>query len=164
MCVKTNNLWLNLTSFLLNGSFKGNTDGTLCTIDDTASLDGAPGIPDYTGTFTLSCEIDIPKQENLLLSTDVNLACTEACIDGEQLGIRCWSPYEWEIPAHLQGGKHTLTLKLTTSIMPMFGNWQDLENEQPHAPWVTIRAGKYTHVGLMSCPIWKTKQGTHILK
>ncbi len=144
-----------LPALYLKGRFAVNEDGSLRPLDGKADFGATPGIPDYTGSYCLSCEIEVPEAENLILSLNTNAACTEAFLDGEKLGTRCWTPFEWNVPARLRGGRHTLTVMLTTSIMPMFGDWKKLEQDQPHASWVSVIAGKYTHIGLMSAPEWR---------
>lgn len=73
------------------------------------------------------------------------------------IGTRCWAPFEFEIPQEYYGGTHTLSVEITTSIMPLMGEYPKLEKEQPYADWVDIRSTAAIHPGLMQKPILKTR-------
>ena len=109
----------------------------------SAFLVGTDDMSDYVGTYDLIADIDVPSKEGLILSLDVNLACVEVLLDGETLGRRAWAPYEWDIPADTGAGRHTLTLRVSTSIMPMFGDLSKLEADQPYVDWMRIRPGQH---------------------
>ncbi|HPF55699.1 MAG TPA: hypothetical protein PLV03_04095, partial [Clostridiales bacterium] len=86
-----------LPGVFLSGDFLKREDG-LYSFDSTVRLGEVPGIPDYIGSFWLSAEVEIPARQGLILSLDTKGACTQAYLDGESLGTRCWVPFEWEIP------------------------------------------------------------------
>lgn len=100
-------------------------------------------IPDYVGTYGISSTERIPSSEGTVLRLDTNLACTEVLIDGVSLGRKGWGPYEWAVPAEFLGGRHTVTVRISTSIMPMFGDVPLLDDDQPYASWLRIKPGMH---------------------
>lgn len=140
----------------LKGPFRVEANGQISPESPLTTLGPATGIPHYTGSYVLACDIQVPAHDNLVLALDVNFACTHLYLDGESLGVRCFTPFEWEVPAHFAGRNCKMEVHITTSIMPMFGPWQQLEEEQPHADWIGNRPGRYTQTGLMKPPMWKT--------
>ncbi len=109
----------------------------------SAFLVGTDDMTDYVGTYDIVADVDVPSVEGLVLSLDTNLACTEVLIDGESLGRRAWAPYEWKVPSKYQGSSHRLTVRISTSIMPMFGEIGRLDKDQPYVDWMRIRPGQH---------------------
>lgn len=98
------------------------------------------GLPDYVGTYDIVKEIDgLPE----VLAFNTNLACTEVLVDGISLGRRAWGPYEWDVPESMREGLHTLTVRISTSIMPMFGDLSLLDADQPYISWLRIKPGMH---------------------
>lgn len=99
--------------------------------------------PDYVGTYDVNCTVKFPDMPVRFICLDTNLACTELLIDGKSLGRKAWAPYEWELPENLPGGRHTVTVRISNSIMPMFGDVPALDEDQPYVDWVRIRPGQH---------------------
>ena len=78
------------------------------------------GLADFTGTATWSAEVTVPKTVRLRLATGGRLA--QVKLDGKDLGVRAWAPFEWNIPADLAGKKAKLEISISTSVQPMFGD------------------------------------------
>lgn len=109
----------------------------------SAFIAGTDDMKDYVGTYDLVAGVEVPSVEGLALWLDTNLACTEVFIDGRSLGRRAWGPYEWRIPPEYTGAFHKLTVRISTSIMPMFGDLSVLEPDQPYVDWMRIRPGQH---------------------
>ena len=107
-----------------------------------AFLSGVKDRSNYAGTYDVSVKVDIPAAA-VALRLDTNLACTEVLLDGVSIGRRAWGPFEWDIPGHFAGSRHTLTVRISTSIMPLFGNISLLDDDQPYASWLRIRPGQH---------------------
>ena len=43
-------------------------------------------------------------------------------LDGKDLGVRAWAPFEWDVPADIAGKKAKLEIAISTSVQPMFGD------------------------------------------
>lgn len=106
----------------------------------TSSLSG---LSDYIGTYEISSSERIPSAKGTVLRIGTNLACTEVLMDGVSLGRKGWGPYEWEIPDAFLGGRHTVTVRISTNIMPMFGDVGFLDEDQPYASWLRIKPGMH---------------------
>lgn len=104
------------------------------------ALTTAGGYSGYVGSYSIE-KIFRGLPERISLNT--NLACTELLIDGESLGRRAWGPYEWDVPEKYRRGRHTVTVRISTSIMPLFGDIKLLEKDQPYIPWLRIKPGMH---------------------
>ena len=145
-----------LPSALLQGFFETAPDGALKPFSGEAGIGPLTSIPGYTGSYFRNLDdTEIPAASCLILCLDPGLSPCELFVDGVSLGRRCWPPYEWEIPPALQGQTADITLVLTTSILPLFGNTAPLDAEKPYPYWVKVRGGKYQTCGLLSVPVWK---------
>lgn len=90
--------------------------------EDLTSL----GLDGLTGTASYSVDAQIPATDGALcLALEANGCFTEILIDGESLGLKGWAPFEWEIPAKFKGGKHKVTIKVTTNITAMWGDLKE---------------------------------------
>ena len=78
------------------------------------------GLADFTGTATWSAEVMVPKAARLRLATGGRL--TQVKLDGKDLGVRAWAPFEWNVPAELAGKKAKLEISVSTSVQPMLGD------------------------------------------
>jgi len=101
------------------------------------------GLSGYAGTYELSADVEVPSGDGVLLRLDTHLACAEVLMDGMSLGRKGWGPYEWNVPQRMCGGTHRLTVRISTSIMPLFGDISLLEPEQPYVPWLRIKPGQH---------------------
>lgn len=101
------------------------------------------GLSGYAGTYELSADVEVPTGDGVVLCLDTHLACTEVLMDGISLGRKGWGPYEWNVPQRMCGGTHRLTVRISTSIMPLFGDISLLEREQPYVPWLRIKPGQH---------------------
>lgn len=99
--------------------------------------------PDYAGTYDIILPLRLPKVNGCGIGLNTNLACTELLIDGASLGRKAWGPFEWVIPEKFAGGRHTLTIRISNSIMPMFGNVPALDEDQPYPDWLRIKPGQH---------------------
>lgn len=142
-----------LPAIYFSGNFSVGQDGALTAFREANSLGPVQGIPNYVGSYTLSMEIEVPENPNLVLALDANCACVEVFLDGEALGPRCWAPFAWKIPAHCQGGRRRLALHVSTSVQPMFGDITCFEQEQG-VTGLYFRPGKYGATGLMAAPVF----------
>ena len=146
-----------LPGAFLAGEFAYSHDRTVSPWDGRGILSTAEALPDYPGTYDIKADIDIPRRPSLILSLNTNLACTEVLIDDVSLGRKAWAPYEWDVPEALQGGRHTLTVHISTSVMPLFGDLSIAEEEQPYVAWMRIRPGQHgdkTTTGIFNAT-WK---------
>ncbi|MBP9998156.1 MAG: hypothetical protein KBS67_02830, partial [Bacteroidales bacterium] len=100
----------------------------------------AGGYSGYVGSYSIEKSfLGLPERIGL----NTNLACTELLVDGESLGRRAWGPYEWDVPEKYRRGRHTVTVRISTSIMPLFGDMKLLEKDQPYIPWLRIKPGMH---------------------
>lgn len=97
--------------------------------------------PDFVGTYDVTYGMQLEPGETLCLNT--NLACTEVLVDGNSLGRRAWGPFEWRIPADTEAGRHEVTVRISNSVMPMFGNVPALDRDQPYVDWLRIKPGQH---------------------
>jgi len=116
-------------------------DGSILSPGYPCTNDPMEAIPEYAGTYDLETMIDIPEGD-VYLALDVNLACVEVLLDGQSLGRKGWGPYEWSIPSDLQG-KKKLTVRISTSVMPLFGPIGMLDEDQPYVSWLRIKPGNH---------------------
>lgn len=132
-------------SAFLSGAFLMDENGALMPLADgyPANLGG------YTGSWRLSAAVELPAGARV--AADANSACTELFADGKSLGKRCWAPYEWTLP----DGAQELTLRLTTPILPMFGDIDRLSEEQPIGGWIHAEPGHYSESVLRRLSILK---------
>ena len=147
-----------LPSAFLCGTFscERNEDGTI-TLDvrmPQASFGPIAGASDYTGTLTYEMSVSIPAGKGRILRLNTDCACTEVSLDGRNLGLRCWAPWEWSVPDEISSGRHKLSVGLTTSICPMFGDLSVYKGEQPY--WVSVAMTQGRKVSILEAPEWLT--------
>lgn len=118
-------------------------DAILAPWDGAGRITSRDGLEGYAGTYEVTSPVDIPSSEGTVLALNTNLSCTEVLIDGKSLGKRAWAPYEWDIPSEYLGGTHDVTVRISTSVMSMFGNIGRLEAEQPYVDWLRIKPGQH---------------------
>ena len=82
----------------------------------------AHGLGDFTGTATWSAEVTAPaSRARLRLSTGGRVV--QVKFAGRDLGVRAWVPFEWELPSDCMGRKGVLEISISTSVMPMYGDY-----------------------------------------
>ena len=82
----------------------------------------ASGLADFTGTATWSAEVTVPNAARTRLRLSTGGRLTQVKLDGKDLGVRAWAPFEWDVPADLAGKKAKLEISISTSVQPMFGD------------------------------------------
>ena len=82
----------------------------------------ASGLADFTGTATWSAEVTVPNAARTRLRLSTGGRLTQVKLDGKDLGVRAWSPFEWDVPADFAGKKAKLEISISTSVQPMFGD------------------------------------------
>jgi len=86
------------------------------------SLSGL-GLGDFTGTATWSAEVSVPSASRVRLRLSTGGRVTQVKFAGRDLGVRAWAPFEWELPPDCAGRKGALEISVSTSVMPMYGDY-----------------------------------------
>ena len=76
-------------------------------------------------------------------------AFTKVLIDGVDLGTRAWAPFVWKVPSGLTGKGRRLTVLVTTSMLPVFGDPQAAGAKWKREFYQPPRTGE-TDPGLLS--------------
>ena len=82
----------------------------------------ANGLGDFTGTATWSAEVVMPNGSGTRLRLATGGRVAGVRFAGQDLGIRAWAPFEWDVPAELSGQNGLLEIFISTSVQPMFGD------------------------------------------
>lgn len=130
-----------LPSIFMCGDFSVDRDNNV-TPGYAEGMEPMEVLPGYAGTYDITSRIEIPDGDGMSIALDVNLACVELLLDGVPLGRKGWGPYEWRIPQGIHG-RHTLTVRISTSIMPLFGPVGKLDEDQPYVSWLRIKPGMH---------------------
>ena len=78
------------------------------------------GLRNFAGKVTLEQTVEVPADAELLcLDTGAN--CATVSLDGQPLGVRCWAPFAWEVPAELRGKSVVLSVTLESPVGWLFG-------------------------------------------
>lgn len=93
----------------------------------TGSL-AAVGLKGFAGTVNYETTLDLPTDAVLEIAS--GNAFTQVLIDGVDLGTRAWAPFVWNVPANRTGKNRRLTVRVATSMLPIFG-----DPEAPGAVW-----------------------------
>ena len=80
------------------------------------------GLADFTGTATWSAEVTVPNAARARLRLSTGGRLTQVKLEGKDLGVRAWAPFEWDVPAELAGKKAKLEISVSTSVQPMLGD------------------------------------------
>ena len=75
----------------------------------------------FAGRIDYSADVDVPDNGALRLRIDADGLAADVRIDGESLGECGVGPFEWAIPESKKGGRHSLEIRLYTSVRPVFG-------------------------------------------
>lgn len=79
------------------------------------------GLGGFAGAATYSAVVEVPNRKGVKLAVDSGNAFTRVRLGGQDLGVRAWAPFEWEIPCDLLGRRLELTITIDTSVLPLFG-------------------------------------------
>ena len=80
------------------------------------------GFGDFTGTATWSANVKVPSRKNVRLRLSTGGRVTRVAFAGQDLGVRAWEPFEWELPEKYAGTEGLLEISVSTSVRPMFGD------------------------------------------
>ena len=108
------------------------------------------GLRNFAGKVTLEQTVEIPADaERLCLDTGAN--CATVTLGGHELGVCCWAPFAWEVPAELRGTTAELSVTLESPVGWLFGRerlaggraWQSIRTILPpgiyRAEWQIAR-------------------------
>lgn len=95
------------------------------------------GYPYYAGTLEFSRTLSLPQRPDSerfvprFAGWDVH-DTVEVLVNGESIGQRPWSPYEWEGPASLlRAGDNELTVRVTTTLIGLYeGKYFDYQEHR----------------------------------
>lgn len=77
------------------------------------------GLVDFAGAVTFTRTVDIPQLAGQwLLDLGVVRGTAEVLVNGQVLGARIWSPYQFDISNYLQQGQNTITILVTNTLAP----------------------------------------------
>ena len=74
----------------------------------------------YSGKITQNAKIEVPVNASIIRLEPDDL-CTELWINGKSCGKRLWAPFEWLLPAGVQGKTVEIKIERLTSCGPIFG-------------------------------------------
>ena len=108
-----------LTPLHLLGDFSLNGENrrTLAPLTQTArfnDLVGA-GLPHFSGCVTYKKSLDLKGARRVQLPADFG-DIAQLWVDGQNCGVRAWSPYVWELPA--MNGAVTVEIAVTNTLLP----------------------------------------------
>lgn len=93
---------------------------------ETARLRGTyiEGFPFYAGTFAFTGTVRVPAGQDVILALprDADIYdCVSVSVNGVDLGVRPWTPYEWRCPAYAlsPSGENRLEIQLTNTLAGM---------------------------------------------
>jgi hypothetical protein len=104
------------------GAFAWRGDGRIGQLPATLNLATCFGaeLRGYVGTVAFHAELDCPE------ATDVRVSghdlASELLVNGRALGRRLWVPFVWLLPDDCRRPRLTATLRLATSVSPLFGD------------------------------------------
>jgi alpha-L-rhamnosidase len=108
-------------------SFSPKARPMITTIDEMSMIKPGPypSLPYYSGTISFKRKeiLDIiPQSERFILTfsdLDKNVHdCLEVVVNGHSLGVRAWTPYQWEGPAFiLKEGENEIEVKITNTLI-----------------------------------------------
>jgi hypothetical protein len=77
------------------------------------------GLADFAGavTFTRTIDIDDPRRQ-WVLDLGVVRGTAEVMVNGESVGVRIWSPYQFDISDKLVIGQNQITILVTNTLAP----------------------------------------------
>ena len=93
----------------------------------------------------LSGNINVPKTGSMKIESRGLL--TEILLDGESMGRRAWAPFVWDIPGKFKGHSAKLTIIMTTSVGPLFGDYVRRVCKDPGSWLFSYAPGLYNGSG-----------------
>jgi hypothetical protein len=112
------------------------------------------GLAGFCGSVSFRTQVAVPQLESgSALRLDTGGLYASVALGGRELGTRAWAPFEWEVPAGLNGKTVELAVTLRTSVAPIFGDWKHPEAAWPKKFWVPPPNPK-PGVGLLAMPEW----------
>jgi hypothetical protein len=112
------------------------------------------GLADFAGQVTYMTQLDIPSQAgDIKLRINTGGLYTSVSLDGQPLGERAWSPFEWSVPARLRGHRAQLKIDVWTSVAPLFGDWKNPDAVWKKDFWIPPPQPQ-PEIGLLSAPEW----------
>jgi hypothetical protein len=92
------------------------------------------GLRSYSGAVEMTTTVKLPATAPTTRAT-LNLrrvrGTVEAFLDGGSLGIRCMSPYRFELPTDIAAGEHTLSLVVTNTLGNHYSSWAPTHGWSP---------------------------------
>jgi hypothetical protein len=77
------------------------------------------GLGDFAGAVTFTRMIDIVDiNGQWMLDLGVVRGTAEVLVNGELVGARIWSPYQFDISNYLQQGQNTIAILVTNTLAP----------------------------------------------
>lgn len=108
-----------LTPLHLLGDFalSGDNRRVLAALPETARFNDLvdAGLPHFSGVTTYKRELDLGGARRVQLPADFG-EVAQILIDGQNCGVRAWSPYVWELPATT--GSVTVEIAVTNTLLP----------------------------------------------
>ena len=99
------------------------------------------GLRNYAGKVTLEQTVVVPLDaEWLCLDTGAN--CVAVTLDGRDLGLRCWAPFAWTVPAEVRGRTVVLSVTLESPVGWLFGR-ERLDGKAWQSPRDILPPGLY---------------------
>ena len=80
----------------------------------------AAGLKGFAGTASYVTTVDLPANAEVEVAS--GNAFAQVLVDGVDLGTHAWAPFVWKVPATLAGEDRRLTVRVTTSMLPVFGD------------------------------------------
>ena len=80
----------------------------------------AAGLKGFAGTASYEAKVDLPGDAELAVAS--GNAFAQVLVDGVDLGTRAWAPFAWKGPVALTGKGRRLTVRVSTSLLPIFGD------------------------------------------
>ncbi len=114
------------------------------------------GLDTYPGTLTYSAQVRPPTRAGLgapHLRLHTGGVFTSVKIDGRELGVRAWAPFEWELPADVVGKQVKLEITLHLPLVNMMGDVDAPGVKWDTRMWMAPRSWDYA-AGLVSAPEW----------
>jgi len=100
------------------------TSGEYVVVAPIQEVEGASwtdqGYPFFSGTGSYEQEIDITA-DFLAGRVHLEVECADdlltVLVNGKQVGLRTWHPYEVDVTGHLRPGKNTISVQVTNSLI-----------------------------------------------
>lgn len=113
------------------------------------------GLGGFCGSVAYRARVTVPPREGGgMLRLDTGGLYASVTLGEQDLGSRAWAPFEWEVPAELNGKTVELAITLRTSVAPLFGDWRHPEAAWSKKFWVPPPEPK-PEVGLLAMPEWR---------